>query len=495
MQLHQIASLLRTSRIVGDGGVYIKDMTLDSRQVKQGDLFVCIPGYSHDGHQFAAKAVESGATSLVVERELPLAVPQLLVSDARYAAAIIAKHLFHDPSRKIRMIGITGTNGKTTTSMMIEHILTYVGHKTGLMGTIRTRFDEFVEHASQTTSDAIALQRMLRRMSDRSMEYCVMEVSSHALDQGRVLGIEFRSAIFTNLTRDHLDYHKTMEQYIEAKGLLFSRLGNAAEHGPSDRKFAILNADDPVSTLYRRQTAAQVITYGIEHTADVRAEQIQLTPKGTSFFIRSFAGEEQFHSAMVGKFNVYNMLAAITAALLEDIPLSLIKEAAALFPGVEGRVERVEAGQPFTVIVDYAHTPDGLLHVLHTIKELSQGRIITVFGCGGDRDATKRSMMGRISAEFSDFTIITSDNPRSENPTTIAETIASGCLEADASAKRYEIILDRRLAIKKAVEMANPEDVVLIAGKGHETVQIMNGISVPFDDRAQARAAIEEART
>jgi UDP-N-acetylmuramoyl-L-alanyl-D-glutamate--2,6-diaminopimelate ligase len=490
MLLQELAALFLQSNIRGDAATAVTGLAVDSRRVSRGDLFLCIPGFTQDGHDFAASAVEQGASALTVERLLPLPVPQLVVPNARYAASVIARHFYGDPSRTVRTIGVTGTNGKTTTSSLIEAILAGAGHVSGLMGTIHIKIGGATEAAERTTADAVSLQRTLRRMADAGAEYCVMEVSSHALDQGRTIGIDFRTAVFTNLTQDHLDYHGTMEKYAAVKGLFFSRLGNAAEPGERSRKFAVLNADDPAHQAYKEMTAAETITYGIDSAADVRASDIRLTARGTSMKVRTFAGETSFTVNMLGKFNVYNILGAVAATLAEGIPLHTITGALERLPGVEGRVERVDAGQSFTVLVDYAHTPDGLLNVLDTVNEFARARIITVFGCGGDRDRLKRPIMGRIAAERSDYTIVTSDNPRTEDPESITKEIEAGLVEAGASASKYEIIVDRLLAIQKAVEMAEPDDVVLIAGKGHETYQIIGGVTLPFDDRVVAREAI-----
>ncbi|WP_309123262.1 UDP-N-acetylmuramoyl-L-alanyl-D-glutamate--2,6-diaminopimelate ligase [Paenibacillus sp.] len=490
MLLQELASLFLKKKLRGDEAVPVTGLAVDSRRVTAGDLFICISGFTQDGHDYAAAAVESGAAALVVERELPLPVPQLIVSNARYASAVIARHFYGDPSKQVRAIGVTGTNGKTTTTSLIEAILSAAGRETGLMGTIRVKIGGRTETAERTTADAVSLQRTLRRMADAGASYCVMEVSSHALDQGRTIGIDFRTAVFTNLTQDHLDYHGTMERYADAKGLFFSRLGNASEPGEAARKYAVLNADDPAHERFKAMTAAETILYGIDAPADVRASDIRLTARGTAMKVSTFAGDVELSVNMLGKFNVYNILGAIAATLAEGVPLPVIKEALERLPGVEGRVEPVDAGQPFTVLVDYAHTPDGLLNVLDTVNEFAKGRVITVFGCGGDRDRKKRPIMGAISAERSDYTILTSDNPRSERPEAILAEIEAGVLEAGAEAAKYEIIEDRRRAIQKAVEMAEPDDVVLIAGKGHETYQIIGGVTLPFDDRVVAKDAI-----
>ena len=491
MQLLELAQLINTSRLIGIGSTMISGLALDSRRVCPGNLFICVSGFVNDGHQFASAAIARGATALLVERELPLSVPQLIVPDSRYAAAILANHFYSYPSRQLKMIGVTGTNGKTTTTMILHHILAYAGFKTGLMGTIRTQYADIVETATQTTVDSVTLQQTLRRMVEAQVQYGIMEVSSHALDQGRVIGVDFGMAIFTNLTQDHLDYHLTMEAYLAAKSLLFSRLGNASEMGPTEKKVAILNADDPASAYLSKLTAAEVITYGIDQVAHVQAQNIHISPLGTTMFVHTFAGDCEVTLPLLGKFNVYNTLAAISAALLQKIPLETITSALTKLPTIDGRLESVEEGQSFSVIVDYAHTPDGLLNVLQTIQEFAKGRIITVFGCGGERDRTKRPLMGQIAAQYSQYTILTSDNPRSEDPLSILLEIEVGLITAGASSGQYEMFIDRRVAIHKAVELAQPGDVVLIAGKGHEREQIIGGITTPFDDRLEARAAIK----
>ncbi|MFD1885372.1 UDP-N-acetylmuramoyl-L-alanyl-D-glutamate--2,6-diaminopimelate ligase [Paenibacillus wenxiniae] len=489
MLLSEASKLLITSRVQGDPATPISGMEVDSREVQQGDLFICLPGLTVDGHDFAEQAISKGACALVVERELPVEVPQLIVSSCRHAMAVLGDAFYNHPSRRLRMIGITGTNGKTTTSYLIERIMNDSGVNTGLIGTIEMRYNGEAVPMPRTTPEALLLQRMLGQMADSGVEACVMEVSSHALEQGRVKGTDYRTAIFTNISQDHLDYHHTMADYIAAKGLFFSRLGNNYAE-PEQRKYAVLNIDDPASDYYRRITAADVITYGVEQPADVRATNIRITSTGTSFHLTTFRGETDVTLKMVGTFNVYNALAAITAALIEKVPLERIRHSLEQLPGVDGRVELVDAGQPFAVIVDYAHTPDGLDNVLSTIKEFAEQRIITVFGCGGDRDRRKRPLMGKVAAKYSDYTFVTSDNPRTEDPDFILTEIEAGLQEDHISADRYELIVDRRTAIQKAVEMAQPGDVLLIAGKGHETYQVIGKETIDFDDRLVAKEAI-----
>ncbi|MEK3882512.1 UDP-N-acetylmuramoyl-L-alanyl-D-glutamate--2,6-diaminopimelate ligase [Paenibacillus sp. PL2-23] len=490
MRLSELTDLLLTARLVGDGETEITGVEKDSRKVKPGGLFLCVPGLTVDGHTFAADAVKRGASALVCERELPLEVPQLIVKDCRLATAVISDYVYGHPSSQVKVIGVTGTNGKTTTTYLIERILNDSGKPSGVIGTIEWRYGGKSFPASGTTPDAHDLQRQLGEMRDAGTRYCAMEVSSHALEQGRVKGCRFRTAIFTNLTQDHLDYHGTMEKYRDAKGLFFSRLGNAYPHSPAERSYAVLNADDPASAAYGMLTSAEVITYGILNTADVRAKNIRITAQGTEFRALTFRGDMDIRLRLSGKFNVYNALAAIAAALVEDIALEDIKRSLESIPGVPGRVESVEAGQPFAVVVDYAHTPDGLENVLRAVREFAAGRVICVFGCGGDRDRTKRPLMGGIAARLADEVIVTSDNPRTEDPSRIIGDIEAGLLEAGLAREKYALIADRREAIQKAVEMASPGDVVLIAGKGHETYQLVGGKVYDFDDRLVAKEAI-----
>lgn len=490
MQLRELIGNLLVYRTVGDVGIDIAGLELDSRRVSPGQLFFCLPGHTVDGHDYAPQAVDKGAAALVVSRELPLPVAQVVVPNVRQALAMLADAWYGHPSHALRPIGVTGTNGKTTTTYLIERILADAGIEPGVIGTIETRYRGRSFPMPGTTPDALELQRIFRDMLDAGTERCVMEVSSHALEQGRVKGTRFRTAIFTNLTQDHLDYHGTMEAYADAKGLFFSRLGNTYASDPGERTYAVLNADDEASRKFARLTSAEVVTYGVENDAHVRAKDVVISASGTSFRVETFRGERQVNLQLVGKFNVYNALAALAAALCEGIELDRAADSLERTPGVPGRVEAVNEGQPFAVVVDYAHTPDGLDNVLRTVREIAAGRVICVFGCGGDRDRTKRPIMGRIAYEWSDYVVVTSDNPRTEDPLAILADIEAGLKEAGADPAAYELEPDRAAAIHKAVEMASPGDVVLIAGKGHETYQIIGGVTHDFDDRLVARAAL-----
>ncbi|WP_020615586.1 UDP-N-acetylmuramoyl-L-alanyl-D-glutamate--2,6-diaminopimelate ligase [Paenibacillus daejeonensis] len=496
MRMDELASLLLTSQWHGSGeGVTISGIRIDSRKVEPGDLFICLPGHTVDGHDYAAQAAERGAVALIVERPLPVKLPQLVVKDSRLAMSVLGSHYYGYPSEQMRMIGITGTNGKTTTTYLIERLLEDAGHRAGVIGTIEMRYGGRSLPMSGTTPESLDLQQSLADMAAAGMGYCVMEVSSHALEQGRVKGCRYRSAIFTNLTQDHLDYHETMDNYAAAKSLLFSRLGNSYAAEETQRSYSIINVDDPYGATLARSAATEVITYGIESQADVRASEITISAKGTSFRLTTFRGACQVHMRLVGKFNVYNALAAVAAGLVEGLELDGIRESLEQISGVPGRVEAVDAGQPYAVIVDYAHTPDGLDNVLKAVKEIAKGRVICVFGCGGDRDRTKRPMMGQIAASHADYVVVTSDNPRSEDPQRILEDIKAGLVEAGVSESRYVLEVDRRKAIKKAVDMASSDDVVLIAGKGHETYQIIGAETSVFDDREIAEQLIRSQKS
>ncbi|WP_312114038.1 UDP-N-acetylmuramoyl-L-alanyl-D-glutamate--2,6-diaminopimelate ligase [Brevibacillus reuszeri] len=486
MFLRDLLMPLLPYQVTGDDSMEITGLTADSRQVKPGFLFVCLTGYTVDGHTFAAQAVNNGAVAVLSEKDLDVPATIVRVPDTRRAMAMLADRIFGSPTRELKVIGVTGTNGKTTTTHLIDKILRDQRKQTGLIGTIHMRIGDVTEEVKNTTPDAVDLQRSFRRMCDVNTDYAIIEVSSHALEMGRVRGCNIHTAVFTNLTQDHLDYHKTMDNYRYAKSLLFSQLGNS--YDPDRLKTAVLNADDDASELYATVTPARVITYGIDRAADVRATDIEITSKGTSFTAHTFAGSVRFNLRMMGKFNVYNALAAIAVTLAEGIKLEEIKASLETVAGVDGRFEAVEAGQPFAVLVDYSHTPDSLENALMTIKEFAKGRIFCVVGCGGDRDRTKRPIMAQIATKYADMTVLTSDNPRSEEPQAIIDDMLAGL--ASVSKNSYTSVVDRREAINHAVSLAKAEDVILIAGKGHETYQIIKSEVLSFDDREVAREAI-----
>ncbi|WP_047151550.1 UDP-N-acetylmuramoyl-L-alanyl-D-glutamate--2,6-diaminopimelate ligase [Aneurinibacillus tyrosinisolvens] len=490
MQLGHLLAVLTLWHTQGDVDIEITGIQVDSRKVKPGDLFVCLPGFTVDGHEYAEKAVAAGASAVLAQREIHVGVPAIYVPDTKRALAILADQFYGQPTRELKVIGVTGTNGKTTTTHLIERILSEAGHKTGIIGTIEMRLEEEAVEVKNTTPEAHDLQQAFRWMRNSGAEYAAIEVSSHALDMGRVRGIQFSTAVFTNLTQDHLDYHETMEKYLYAKGLLFSQLGN--EYDRKRMKFAVINADDPASEMLFKYTAAQVITYGINKEADMRAHDISITAEGTRLRVETFKGSVDLKLKVIGNFNVYNTLAALSVCLLEGIPLEQIRDSLERIEGVRGRFERLDAGQNYTVIVDYAHTPDSLENVLKTIGEFAKGKVYCIVGCGGDRDKTKRPLMASIAAKYADMAIITSDNPRSEEPEAIINDMVAGLTKDGVDTKRYRAITDRREAIRFAIGQANKEDVVLIAGKGHETYQILKDKTIHFDDKEEAHQAILE---
>lgn len=443
---------------------YITSITMDSREVTEGSLFICINGYTVDGHDFAEAAVKAGAAAILAERPLHVSVPVIIVKDTKRAMSLISNIFYDHPTTKLNLIGVTGTNGKTTTTHLIEKVLVDQKRKTGLIGTMYTKIGDQVFDTKNTTPESIVLQQSFSNMVDHGVETAIMEVSSHALHLGRVRGCDFNIAVFTNLSQDHLDYHETMEAYRNAKGLLFAQLGNTYDQ--TNVKVAILNGDDPASEEYEKMTTAQVITYGIDRECDVRATNIKITPNGTSFDLIAFDQKKNVSLKLIGKFSVYNVLAAIAACYVEGVSLESIIKSLEAVEGVSGRFEAVDVGQSYTVIVDYAHTPDSLENVLNTIKEFARGKVYVVVGCGGDRDKTKRPVMAKIASDYGDFVVLTSDNPRSEEPIQIIKDMESG-LEA----KNYKSIVDRKDAIIFAVNEASSGDIVLIAGKGHEAYQ------------------------
>jgi UDP-N-acetylmuramoyl-L-alanyl-D-glutamate--2,6-diaminopimelate ligase len=446
-----------------------------SRSVEAGDAFFCIPGFRHDGHEFAAEAVSRGAAVVVATREVPgLSVPVVLVDDTRAALAIASARLFSEPSLRLEVAGITGTNGKTTTTYILDSILKAAGRVTGLIGTIETRIGEERRPASHTTPESRDLQELLARMADAGVSAVSMEVSSHAIDLHRVDGMHFAVAAFTNLSQDHLDYHATLEEYFSVKARLMETV--AAER-------RVVDVDDP----HGRRLAGQVPvvwTVGMSPDAVVRAEGVALEPGGTVFDLVTPAGSVRVTLPLVGEFNVGNALVASGCALALGIDLPTVARGLACAPQVPGRLERIEAGQDFAVLVDYAHTPDGLAKAISAVRAVTPGRVITVFGCGGDRDPDKRPLMGRAAGELSDVAVLTSDNPRTEDPVGIILQVRDG-LEPTASEHHVEV--DRRAAIALALRLAQVGDAVMIAGKGHEDYQIFSDRTVHFDDREVAR--------
>lgn len=494
----------------GEGlNVEIAHVTDDSRQVRPGSLFVAVKGGHVDGHDFLAAAVEGGASALVVQQDRTTVqqavaqaakrdsgLPVVEVRDSRRALGLLASRFHGNPSSRLGMIGVTGTNGKTTVSYLSKAVLEASGRKVGLIGTVAYHIGSERLSAPQTTPDAVRFQSLLAHMERAGLDSVVMEVSSHALALDRTVGAEFDVAIFTNLTQDHLDFHADLEDYFQAKLKLFSGLSPAA-HTSRPRR-AIVNLDDPRADRVCAASRVPVWTYSIRSPSDIRAEKLCLSLQGIRFVAVTPAGRFEVTSQLVGEHNVYNVLAAIGLGLHEGLSTEIILKGVQNLANVPGRFERVEAGQAFSVVVDYAHTEDALRRLLSAAEMLKTGRIITVFGCGGDRDRGKRPRMGRAAAQKSDVVFLTSDNPRTEDPVAILREVEVGVREVvgrgEAASLRYEVIPDRRHAIEAAVREARPGDMVLIAGKGHEDYQIIGTQRHHFDDREVARAAIQRVR-
>lgn len=488
LSLNELSSVVEVLERGGHQGVPIRGLHYDSRRVEPGFLFVAIPGLRTDGHLYLKEAAERGAVAAVIQKEVPLppGMSWIRVRDTRKALADLAAHFYGYPSRRLRLFGVTGTNGKTTTTYLIEGLLSQAGRPTGLLGTVVNRLGEQVLTTEHTTPESLDLQRLLAWMADSGAEAVAMEVSSHALKLDRVRGTEFDVGIFTNLTQDHLDFHQSMEDYFNAKAKLFTSLGEGCK---LSYKYAVINSDDPWSSRLIALTKVPVITYGLRTEAMVRAENVEMKSTGTFLEVVCAGQRYPLHLKLVGQFNVYNALAAWSVGWQEGLKPELLADILSRLEGAPGRFEKVEAGQDFTVIVDYAHTPDGLENVLRAARKLTPGRVIVVFGCGGDRDRTKRPLMGEAAAKFSDFCVITSDNPRSEDPEAIIAEILPGVERVKT--KDFTVEVDRRRAIARALEMARTGDTVIIAGKGHETYQLIGGKALPFDDRQVAREELK----
>ena len=466
----------------------VESLCFDSRRVRPGALFFALRGARTDGAQFVAQAVEKGAVAIVSDAALPACASAFVrVPDARAAMADIAAAFHGAPAGKLKVMGVTGTNGKTTTAFLVKHLLDADHRRCGLIGTVKYCIGENESDAARTTPESLDLQELLAQMVDAGNKAVAMEVSSHALVQHRARAIEFDTAVFTNLTPDHLDYHRTMEQYFEAKKTLFE--GLAAQKKKKGR--AIINIDDRYGHLLseRFKRRIPVITYGQRVGSDFRATDVRFDATGSAFHLQAKGRSYLVRLPLIGSFNIYNSLAAIAAVASMGMELRAAVAAIAHAPQIPGRLERVSAKRNFQTFVDYAHTEDALRNVLRTLRELNPNHLITVFGCGGDRDRSKRPLMAAASEEFSDWSVLTSDNPRSEDPARILSEIRTGFRSS-----RFEEVLDRTEAIRKAVGLAGPGDIVLVAGKGHEAYQEFADRKIPFDDRAVARRAIEDRR-
>ncbi|MGN0535411.1 MAG: UDP-N-acetylmuramoyl-L-alanyl-D-glutamate--2,6-diaminopimelate ligase [Eubacterium sp.] len=467
MKLSQILEGIKTLNSFED--TEVADVTQDSRLVKEGSLFVCVKGAAFDGHTVAAEMLEKGAVAVVTQRDLGLD-RQIIVENSRASFSPICANFYGNPAKKLKLIGLTGTNGKTTTTFLIKQILENSGKKVGLIGTVQNMICDEVYPAKYTTPDPYELQKLFAMMVKAGCEYCVMEVSSQALAQGRVNGLRFAVGAFTNLTQDHLDYHKTWENYFNSKRILFEN---------SD--IAVTNADDEYGLkIVEGLKFDKLVTYAVnKNDATYVAKNVNFKSGGVEYEI---VGDTigRCYCPIPGRFSVYNSLCAATVALSLGIGFTDVLSAISKSKGVKGRIEVVPCDRDFTIIIDYAHSPDGLENIISSLKEIADGRVVTVFGCGGDRDKTKRPKMGKIAAELSDFCVVTSDNPRSENPSAIIEDILAGMKGINTP---YEVVEQRRDAIEFAIKNAKPKDIILLAGKGHETYQILPTGTIHFDER------------
>ena len=490
MLFSEITKQIRDAHIINAADAEIAGIAYDSRNVKPGFIFIARKGGAFDSHDFILKALDLGAVAIVAEREVKEAVdknvPYVVVPDGRIAMGWAAAAFYDYPSRKVKLVGVTGTSGKTTTTHLVQAIFNASGCKAGLIGTLGARIGNELIDTKHTTPESLDLQRILAYMVDQGVKVIAMEVSSHGLYQGRVLGCEFDCGVFANIARDHLDFHGTVEAYLDAKLMLFRDYP-----AMSDKDFyAVINADDPAADKVRAVSGGRVITFGIDSPADVIATGVIVTENSVSFDMTYNEQTVPVKLGIGGSFNTYNALSAAATAIALGLDLDTIARGLAIVKSVPGRFESVECGQDFGVLVDYAHTPDELENVLRTAKALTSKRLIAVFGCGGDRDKGKRPIMGGIGAELADVAMVTSDNPRTEDPNVIIQNILAGISE-DRMA-RVNVQVDRKEAIREALTLARAGDLVVIAGKGHEDYQIFADRTIHFDDREVAREILSE---
>lgn len=480
MKLNELLENISAIEITGDTAMKISGIVYDSRRAVPGALFVALHGEHTDGSKYIEDAVHRGAVAVVSQTPCAFggSVPCIQVADARQALARLAAAFYGHPAGRLCTVGITGTNGKTTISFMLREIFKAAGRKPGLLGTVRYEIGDRVIPAARTTPESADLQAMFSQMERAGCDSAIMEVSSHALAQYRVADILYDAAIFTNLTQDHLDYHGTLEEYFNVKSRLFNQV----------RRFAVINGDDPWGKrlMQSKKFLAGLTSYGFEEGAQVRGLNPVSDTNGSRMHVQSPWGEADISLRLIGRFNLSNALAAFAAAAALGIPVDVIVKALAEMPCVPGRLEAVENSRGKRVFVDYAHTDDALLNVLQTLRDITPGKLVVVFGCGGNRDKGKRPLMGKVAARLADFSIITNDNPRNEIPEKIAADIAAGF----DSERKYEIVLDRKAAIARGIELIGRKDVLLVAGKGHEAYQEFNGAIFPFDDREAVREAL-----
>lgn len=489
MLLSDLLKSIEEKRVINFRDTEISGIVYDSREAGPGRAFFCIKGLVTDGHLYTGEAVKKGAGALFVQRlpdaEIPEDVVLVKVGDTREALALCSSAFYGEPSDELKLTGITGTNGKTTTGFLIESIYREAGYETGLIGTVENHIGGTVEPVVRTTPESLDLQVLLRRMVDAGVEMAAMEVSSHALELHRADGCSFDTVVFTNLTQDHLDFHISLEEYFGAKRRLFTD----EQFGPG--RIAVINIDDPFGARLFEETVIPCISYGLGKDAQVRGTGVHVSPWGNRFNLEFDGRVLEVETKLQGRFNVYNSLAAAASCFEIGIDGDSVVDGLAALEGVPGRFENIDCGQDFTVIVDYAHTPDGIESLLQACREVTEGRVILVVGCGGDRDRSKRPLMGRVGVEMSDICYITSDNPRGEDPLAIIEMILEG-VRHDFSPERYRVEEDRKKAIFSAIRSAEKGDLVVIAGKGHESGQIFADGVIPFDDREVAREGLRE---
>jgi UDP-N-acetylmuramoyl-L-alanyl-D-glutamate--2,6-diaminopimelate ligase len=508
MELKKLLEGVEIRRVTGETSKEIEGIAYHSNTVKKGYLFAALRGMEVDGHKFIGEAIQRGAAAILLEegKEIPDRT-MIFVPNSRRGLARISSNFYEDPSSKVVLIGITGTNGKTTTTYLLESIFKRAGYAAGVIGTINYRYRQKITPASNTTPESLDLQRILWEMHREGISHVIMEVSSHGIDLGRVFECQFDGVVFTNLTAEHLDYHKTLRHYFESKKRLFSE---SLTKSRKTRRFAVTNRDDSRGDEIVEGIALPVIRYGLGSSPDISADQVTSTFDGLSCLIKTPQDRFSIHSKLIGEFNVYNILAAVATAIALGIPGETIKHGVESLEGVPGRFEKIENRRGIHVIVDYAHTHDALERVLVGLKNISRsssrgnGKIITVFGCGGDRDRTKRPLMGKVAGSYSDLSILTSDNPRTEEPLAIVNEVETGLkslalrkwsqseIGSWRTQKGYLKVLERREAIRMAIRLSQPLDAVLIAGKGHEDYQIVGKKKFPFDDHIEVRKALEE---
>ncbi|RKY89121.1 UDP-N-acetylmuramoyl-L-alanyl-D-glutamate--2,6-diaminopimelate ligase [candidate division KSB1 bacterium] len=482
--LKELISKINPLKIRGNINLPVKSLHFDSRKIKSGDLFIAVKGVNTDGHNYINKAIERGAVAVVYEKGEPTGNATFIrVKNTRQALSIISDNFFGSPSKKMKYIGITGTNGKTTTSFLVKSIFDSAGIKSGMLGTIYYNNGEKLLPAQLTTPEPVFMHKCFQDMYLNGCSHCILEVSSHSLSQDRVYSIEFSTAVITSISRDHLDYHHTLKDYINTKAHLFDLL----KPGGST---AIINADlDSTSLFYSKVSSSNILKYSLnKDKGDIYPVTFTYDDNGTSATIGTPEGKIKLESKLAGNFQLYNLMAATGVAIANGVSLEKIVEGVKSLKSVPGRLERVDLGQNFTVFIDYAHTPDAMEKVLSFTKKVVKGRIIALFGCGGNRDKGKRPEMGRIAEEYSDFAIVTSDNPRKENPFVIIDQILTGIKNKN----KVEIQVDRKTAIKTAINLAEKNDIVLILGKGHENYQVIGDKKIEFDDRVVASEFIRK---